>query len=87
MCDLFLKKINQKDLNAKAQFVSSILRGGHVTPGDSIYLASLHAFALFQYIIQREKTQQVLLGSFNPQSTFVTISLKLIGSDMAYPFC
>ena len=73
--------VNQEDLDAKAQFVSSFSRGGLVKPGDYIYIASLHAFALFQYIIQREQIKQVLLQRLNPQSTFVDVFVKIIGNN------
>ena len=66
--------VNQEDLDAKAQFVSSF-------SGDSLYIASLHAFALFQYIIQREQIKQVQLQSFNPQTTFVEVFIKIIGNN------
>ena len=73
--------VNQEDLDAKAQFVSSFSREGLVKPADSIHIASLHAFALFQYIIQREQIKQVLLQSLNPQSTFVDVFVKIIGNN------
>ena len=67
----------QEDLDAKAQFVSSFSRGGLVKPGDTIYIASLHVFAL----IQREQIKQVLLQSLNPQSTFVDVFVKIISNN------
>lgn len=71
---------------AKEELIEAVNRGGLIKPSDFIYISSIHAFALFSYIIGNSCLRKSLLDKKNSRSIFIEVfKQKLKENDSTAP--
>ena len=68
-------------LQAKEAFVAAVSRGGLTKPSDYLYIASVHAAALYSHIFKEEELRSALLATENPRTTFIESFSTLAEND------
>ena len=76
-----INNCNDNVLAAKEEFITSISRGGLIKPSDYIYVTSVHASCLSQYIFKNEDVKKSLLGTQNPREVFIESFLIILRND------
>ena len=74
-------EVEESDLRAKEEFINAISRGGLTKPSDYLYIASVHASSLCNYIFKNENLKKTLFGTENSRDTFVGCFLRLLKND------
>ena len=73
--------MGEKFIEAKEEFVASVSIGGLSQPSDYIYIASVHASCLYNFIFNDENLRKTLLCTHNPRKTFVESFMCMIKND------
>ena len=65
---------------AKEEFINAVSGGGLTKPSDYIYIATIHASALYRYIFNQEDLKKSLFTTEHPSDTFVFQPMKILHS-------
>ena len=68
--------MGERFIEAKEEFVASISRGGLSGPSDYIYIASVHASCLHNFIFNDENLRNALLCTHNIYGNFYVYDSK-----------
>ena len=72
---------DEKAIELKEEFTTSISRGGLCKPSDDIFISSAHAFSLLRYVIHDDRHKKTLLSTQNPKNAFIEVFLRVLAKD------